>query len=44
VVVSLQEPVMNHTSQQLASPSMRPSAAFAGDLAAELHRFDEQIT
>lgn len=34
---------MNHTSQQLASPSMRPSAAFAGDFAAELHRFDEHL-
>ena len=34
---------MNHTSQHLAAPSMRPSATFAGDLAAELHRFDEHL-
>lgn len=34
---------MNHTSLHRAAPSMQPSAAFAGDLAAELHRYDEHL-
>lgn len=34
---------MNDTSQTRAAPSVQPSAAFSGDLAEELRRYDEHL-